>query len=121
MLGLLTAAVPLKSIATATTLAISAGSNSLVIDPSTEEAASAESLHALAFTSHDELLLAESSGSFSIQDWDKILEMGQHICCRHEASGLDSVMSSDLPQSQSVKTFIRSVMQIKAATDLHWK
>ncbi|KAG8421505.1 exosome non-catalytic core subunit rrp46 [Metarhizium acridum] len=121
ILGLLTAAVPLKTIATATTLAIPAGSGALIIDPSPEESAQARSLHALAFTSHDELLLAESSGSFSIEDWDRVLETGQRVCCRDQESGLDAAMSGDGLESQSIRAFIRSVMETKTATDLNWK
>ncbi|OAQ72748.2 ribosomal protein S5 domain 2-type fold domain-containing protein [Pochonia chlamydosporia 170] len=121
ILGLLTAAVPLKTIATATTIAISADSNSLIVEPSTESAAKAKSLHALAFTSRDELLLVESSGSFSVEDWNKILETGQNVCCREQGSKLDTVMSGDGLESQSVRSFIRSVTETKAAADLHWK
>lgn len=117
----MTAAIPLKTIAVATTLAISAESGSLVVEPITEGAAKAKSLHALAFTSHDELLLAESSGSFSVEEWDKVLEAGQRICCRDQGSGLDTAMSGDGLESQSIKAFIRSVMETKAAADLHWK
>ncbi|KHN95323.1 Ribosomal protein S5 domain 2-type fold protein [Metarhizium album ARSEF 1941] len=121
ILGLLIAAVPLKTIATATTLAIPADSGGLIVDPSTEQSATAKSLHALAFTSHDELLLVESSGSFSFEDWDRVLETGQRICCHNQASDLDAAMSGDGPESQSIKAFIRSVLETKAAADLHWK
>jgi exosome complex component RRP46 len=121
LLGLLSCSIPLKTIATATTLAFSVDSNGLVIEPSTEAAAKAKSLHALAFTAHGELLLAESSGSFSLEEWDKILETAQRICCRDQGTDFDTAMSSDGLESQSIKGFIRSVMETKAAADLHWK
>lgn len=122
VLGLLTAAVPLKTIAVATTLAIAADNSSLIVEPSTEEAVKAKSIHALAFTPDDELLLAESSGSFSVGDWDRILETGQRICCQDQGSGLDASMSgANVELSISMKSFIRSVMETKTAAELHWK
>ncbi|KAG5974211.1 hypothetical protein E4U55_000070 [Claviceps digitariae] len=122
LLGLLTAAVPLKAIAVATTLAISADNNNLVVEPSIEEASKAKSVHVLAFTSSDEVLLAESSGSFSIEEWDKILETGQRICCQDEASGIGAEISeASNVQSASIKSFIRSVLEKKTTADLHWK
>ncbi|KAG6011436.1 hypothetical protein E4U43_008302 [Claviceps pusilla] len=122
VLGLLTAAVPLKAIAVSTTLAISADNREIVVEPSTETASKAKSVHALAFTSSDELLLSESSGSFSIEEWDRILETGQRICCQDQESGIDAEISetSNLG-SASIKAFIRSVLEKKSAADLHWK
>ncbi|KAG6005135.1 hypothetical protein E4U21_000389 [Claviceps maximensis] len=122
VLGLLTAAVPLKAIAVATTLAISADHNDIVVEPSTEQASRAKSVHALAFTSSDEILLAESSGSFSIEEWDNILETGQRICCQEQGSGMDTEISgASNVQSASIKSFIRSVLEKQSAADLHWK
>ncbi|KAG5926001.1 hypothetical protein E4U53_003174 [Claviceps sorghi] len=121
VLALLTAAVPLKAIAVATTLAISADNN-LVVEPSIEEASKAKSVHALAFTSSDEVLLAESSGSFSVEEWDRILEVGQRICCQDQTSEIDAEMSGENKvHSASIKSFIRSVLENKSAADLHWK
>ncbi|KAK2590445.1 exosome non-catalytic core subunit rrp46 [Conoideocrella luteorostrata] len=121
ILGLLTAAIPLKTVAAAITLAIPADSNNLIIEPSTEEVFKAKSTHSLAFTSSDEILLAESSGSFTTQDWDKVLETGQRICCQDQGLGQDAAMSGINTESTSIKSFIRSVMETKAAADLHWK
>ncbi|KAG5913511.1 hypothetical protein E4U42_001087 [Claviceps africana] len=122
VLALLTAAVPLKAIAVATALAISADNNDLVVEPSVEEASKAKSVHALAFTSGDEVLLAESSGSFSIEEWDRILEAGQRVCCQDQTSEIDADMSGgNNVHSASIKSFVRSVMEKKSAADLHWK
>ncbi|KAG5963744.1 hypothetical protein E4U57_005946 [Claviceps arundinis] len=121
VLSLLTAAVPLKAIAVATTLAITADDHRVVVEPSTEEAAKAQSMHVLAFTSSDEVLLAESSGSFSLEEWDSILETGQRVCCQEQGSGIDEAMSGTDTQSASIKSFIRAVLETKAAADLEWK
>ena len=81
----------------------------------------AKSVHVLGFTSDDELLLAESSGSFSTEEWDKVLETGQRVCCQGRNAGLDTAMADDSTESASIRRFIRSVMETKTAADLHWK
>ncbi|PHH87644.1 hypothetical protein CDD83_8600 [Cordyceps sp. RAO-2017] len=123
ILGLLSAAVPLKAIATAVTLAVraEAGGDDILVDPSMPDADKARSVHVLAFTSEDELLLAESAGSFSAAEWDRVVDAGQSMCCRGRDPGLDTDMSSGAPAMQSIKDFIRSIMEAKTSEDLHWK
>ncbi|GJN73143.1 exosome non-catalytic core subunit rrp46 [Purpureocillium lilacinum] len=122
ILGLLTAAVPLKTIATAATLAIGPDEASgLVVDPTMVQVDNAKSVHVLGFTADDELLLAESYGSFSTEEWDQVLETGQRICCQGHSSELDTDMTDGPAGSASIRRFIRSVMETKTAADLHWK
>lgn len=119
ILGLLTAAVPLKTIATATLLAIPEGSGDIIVDPTAVEASRATSVHVVGFTSDEELLLAESEGAFSPEEWSKVLQAGERICCQQ--NGEDTTMSDSGLKSTSIKEFIRSAMESKVARDLHWK
>ncbi|CAM1507061.1 Fc.00g067020.m01.CDS01 [Cosmosporella sp. VM-42] len=122
MLSLLTAAIPLKAIAAATVLAIPEDEGKdIIVDPSAVDADRAKSLHALSFTSQDELLFAESEGSFSVDEWTKILELGQRICCQQPQSGVDTTMAGSSIESIGMKNFIRSVMETKVAADVYWK
>ncbi|KAJ4163326.1 hypothetical protein LMH87_005062 [Akanthomyces muscarius] len=129
ILGLLTAAIPLKTIATAVTLAIPAadsGSSGIVVDPSTREADTAKSLHVLGYTSgEDELLLAESQGAFTVDEWETVLRTGQDVCCRAAQWGLEeedtAMTGSGGLESASIRAFIRSVMETKIAADNSWK
>lgn len=124
ILGLLTAAIPLKAIAAATLLAISRDESdnvNIIADPTAVEVDKAKSVHVLGFTSQDELLLVESEGAFSPQEWTKILERGQRICCQHQQTGLDTAMADGDLEPSSMKDFIRSVMETKVAKDLYWK
>jgi len=119
---LLTAAIPLKSIATATTLAIpSSDDGSITVEPSARDAETANSLHVLGFTSGNELLLAESQGSFTVEEWDKVLEAGQRVCCQSQDQNFDTAMAGSGLESASIKAFLRSAMETKIAGDLHWK
>ena len=122
MLGLLTAAVPLKYIATSTVLAIPAGEEgSIIVDPTPAEAEKAQSLHCLGFTSDDELLLMESDGSFSVDQWKKVMQTAERVCCQRGDADADTAMGEDGVQSSSIRDFVRSVMETKTAADLHWK
>lgn len=122
ILGLLTAAIPLKTIATATTLAVAFGDEAeITIGPTAIEATRAKSLHVLGFTSDEELLFAESEGHFSVDEYAKVLEAGERICCKSQEDGGDVAMGDSVLESANIKDFIRSVMATKVAQDLHWK
>jgi len=41
----------------------------------------------LAFTSHDELLLAQSEGDFTVKEWDQVYEVAKNECCRPSSGG----------------------------------
>ncbi|KAF4979014.1 hypothetical protein FZEAL_4689 [Fusarium zealandicum] len=122
ILGLLSAAIPLKAIGAATVLAIpEAEGQDIIVDPTAVEADRAKSVHVLGFTSQDELLLSESEGSFSPDEWTKVLQLGQRICCEHQQPGFDTAMSGNDAESKGMRQFIRSVMEAKVAEDLYWK
>ena len=119
LLALLTGAVPLKGIATATCIAISQSSD-LIVEPSPREASQAQSLHVLAFTSDDELLVAESEGSFTAEEFRKVLDLGAQVCCRDEQGDEDVDMGESNQMSKSVRSFVRSVMKMKSERDMNW-
>ncbi|KAM0437693.1 hypothetical protein ACHAPT_002058 [Fusarium lateritium] len=122
ILALLSAAVSLKAIGAATVLAIpEEEGKDIIVDPTAVEVDRAKSVHALGFTSHDELLLAECEGSFSPDEWAKVLQLGQRICCEHQQPGFDTAMTDNDLESKSMTQFIRSVMEAKVAEDLYWK
>lgn len=114
--------MPLKVIATATTLAIPTD-GPIIVDPSAVEISRAKSVHALGFTSGDDLLLAECEGEFSPDEWTQVLEAGEKVCCRTSRGedGDVAMEGDDQLQSASVKDFIRSVMESKLAADLAWR
>lgn len=129
VLGLLTAAVPLKYIATATVLAIPADNSgkkksTTLVDPSPAEADGASSVHALGFTSDDELLLMESEGEFTVEEMKTVLATAERVCGQGaKDAGRDTTMGDGAVAEESggIKAFIRSVMETKTAADLHWK
>lgn len=115
ILGLLSAAVPLKAIATCTTLAVLEKGDKIVADPSPSEVDQATSLHVLGFTSQDDLLLAESEGVFSMVEWDNVISTGQKVCGQQRQMDLESAMVDDGRYSTDMRQFIRTVMESRAA------
>jgi exosome complex component RRP46 len=115
----LTAAIPLKTIATATVLAVPPKSDTIIVGPSALEADRAKSLHVVGFTSGEDLLLSESEGEFTPEEWAKILETGERICC--QPAGEDTAMEGGETEGTNIQDFIRSVMETKIAKDLQLK
>jgi hypothetical protein len=76
-------------------------------------------------TSDDDLLLVESEGAFSPEEWAKVLWAGEQVCrmTARDSSGDAKMDDGDAGalQSASVRDFIRSVMESKLAEDLAWR
>ncbi|KOS16729.1 Exosome complex component RRP46 [Escovopsis weberi] len=124
MLGLLTAAISLKTVASAVTLAVlhDSGGPAVKADPSPADIARAGSVHVLGFAAGSDLLLAESEGAFTVDEWDRVLREGERICCQtQDAGGGGGGMDLDAEGGQSVKGFMRSVMQSESARGWSWK
>jgi exosome complex component RRP46 len=115
----------MKTLLTATSLAVRDDTaSSITVDPSPAEARSSKSIHVLGFTSDKELLLAESEGAFTVEEWKQILTIGQRICCQRldAKADVDARMAdAETPEPASIAAFMRSVMETKTAQDLHWK
>jgi exosome complex component RRP46 len=115
----------MKTLVTATSLAVrDKAESSITVDPSPAEARSSRSIHALGFTSDRELLLAESEGAFTVEEWKQVLTIGERICCQRldaEADADARMAGAENPEPASIAAFIRSVMETKTAQDLHWK
>jgi len=126
VLALLSAGVPMGTTATATAIALASedGVTKTLIDPSPRQVELARSVHVFAFTSQDELLLAESEGDFTIKEWDAAYETAKNICCRPSPT-MDGVQMMAIDDERLVgpdlRHFIRSTMEAKVAADLHWK
>ncbi|QIW95935.1 hypothetical protein AMS68_001453 [Peltaster fructicola] len=90
-LGLLDAGLPLRTTSAATLIAIN-NNNELVIDPTSKQANSCSSIHALAYDLSGALLLNESIGNFDIDHWKIVTERAREICLGAFESGTDEVM-----------------------------
>ncbi|EAW11656.1 putative exosome complex subunit Rrp46 [Aspergillus clavatus NRRL 1] len=121
LLALLSAAVPLSMTFTATVLAVTAAGD-IVPEPSIEQAATAKSLHALAFSSKGHLLLNESQGKFDFDTWDKVHERASAICHGTGiSSGDGDVAMAGEDNGQNLEKFVRETVEDKLYSDYAWK
>lgn len=123
VLALLSAAVPMRSTATSTLAAVSVEDEKtkVIVDPSPRQVELSRSVHVLFFTSHDELLLAESEGDFSMDEWDQVYETAWSLCCRPPRKDIDMVLDDDQTPGPDLRQFVRSTAEAKVTADLHWK
>ena len=94
-------------------------SRSIIRNPTLLQSQSADSVHVLAFTSHGELLVAESEGNFTLEDWEEVYEVGKEMCC--DSSVSNDMQDGGMESSGDMMRFIKSSLQAKVAADLHWK
>ncbi|KAI2629039.1 hypothetical protein GGS21DRAFT_235570 [Xylaria nigripes] len=122
ILALLSASLPMTSFLTSTSLAIMLkdGSRQMVINPTARQIEQAQSFHVLAFTSYNELILAESEGTFTMKDWDDVYSTCYSQCCTTtNIDDADTPMDGGIPATDMGR-FIRSVVEQKTASDLYW-
>ena len=98
-------------------------SRNIIRNPTHQQCQVTNSVHVLAFTSHGELLLAESEGSFTLEDWDEVFEFGKALCCDSIEESGDSVMQGNGlgKGTESMMMFTKSALREKVSVDLHWK
>jgi exosome complex component RRP46 len=93
-------------------------------NPSLQAIQEADSVHVLAFASNGGLLVVESEGSFTIDDWEEIHEVGKRICCDEDETSDEDVMQENEggdERNGSMMHFVKSVLKERVERDLHWK
>ena len=125
VLTLLSASLPLAMTLTSTLLAINSNGSSrkIVRSPTLQDLQGASSAHVFAFTSHGQLLVAESEGSFTMEDWDEVYEVGKGLCCDGIGATDDDIMQEDglVGNTGDLMMFVKSTLEEKVSKDLHWK
>lgn len=120
MLALLSASIPLAATFTATLVAVDR-SDRAIADPSPSEIRGATSLHVLAFSSHGDVLFAESEGVFGLGMWEEVVRCGKGVCCRLNQTVVDEDAMAVDEQSGNMDVFLRTVMRDKVALDQKWR
>lgn len=114
----------MRSTATSAVTAVSVqnGQTSFITDPSPRQVEQARSVHVLAFTSLEELLLAESEGDFTMDEWDHVYSTARSICCKAAPQQeVDMILGEDQQPGPDLRRFIRAATETKITADLHWK
>ncbi|KAI0194544.1 hypothetical protein F4808DRAFT_336824 [Astrocystis sublimbata] len=124
VLSLISASLPMTATLTSTSLAsvTEDGRQHLVTNPTARQIEQSRSFHVLAFTSQNELILAESEGCFSIAEWDDVYSAAHRQCCTSvPTDDTDTLMDEGLPAGADLKRFVRSTVEQKTDSDLYWK
>ncbi|KAI4128807.1 MAG: hypothetical protein LQ338_002559, partial [Usnochroma carphineum] len=122
MLALLSTSLPLCKTLTSTIVAVSP-SGELSGEPSAHAVKEALSLHILGFSSHGELLVAESEGAYDVDIWEQVFDRAQSICRGSEAGAPDGTgdVNMDSSEQDSLESSLRHGIAEKTATEQRWK
>lgn len=123
ILALLSASTPLVVTATSAIVALdTVGEHSRVIrNPSIHQIEGATSVHVFGFTSQGFLLLVESEGAFSVQDWDLVYEAAKGLCCGGPCTDHEMATDNEDNNSGAMHEFMKAALQSKVSTDFSWK
>ncbi|KAJ5989016.1 hypothetical protein N7481_004226 [Penicillium waksmanii] len=121
LLALLSAAVPLSMTFSATLVGVNK-SGAIITDLSAVDAKAAASLHVLAFSSKNHLLLNESEGRFDFDTWEQVRDRALSICQDMTAPGPDGdVAMGDEADDSRPKGFVRETVEDRLYKDYSWK
>lgn len=83
------------------------------------------STHVFAFSGDRRLLLNESDGKFSYEEWEEACEMAEEACCKEEEQGGvslgDNMEIDGAVQSQNLEKWLREVVRRKVEYEQRWK
>lgn len=96
------------------------GADQIVINPPAREIEKSRSVHVFAYTSNQDLILAESEGEFTMEEWDGVLAMARKQCCPSPQTE-DVDMNDDNSAGVDLTTSTRSTLESANAADLYWK
>jgi exosome complex component RRP46 len=80
-----------------------------------KEALTAKSIHVLCFSSSGELLLVESEGMFSIEEWEVIEEKARGACL-----GDVDAMAEDEDRTKTLQYELKAVVEEKVRRAERW-
>jgi exosome complex component RRP46 len=97
-------------------------SGAIITDLSAADAKAAASLHVLAFTSKNHLLLSESEGRFDFDTWEQVRERALSICQDMTTPGPDGdVTMGEEADGSRPEGFVRETVEDRLYKDYSWK
>jgi len=122
LLSLLSASIPLTSTYTSVVVALSPSSTIPIVSPTAKDLLlkPITSLHVFAFTGKNELLLAESDGTYQYNEWEEALEAAEEVCCNTGGVNLGEGMDVDGAEG-NLEDWLRRVVTEKVKSEQRWK
>ncbi|KAF2438566.1 hypothetical protein P171DRAFT_423851, partial [Karstenula rhodostoma CBS 690.94] len=129
LLALLSASIPLSTTLTAVLIALPATNtptaSTQLLSPTAIELLRAKpirSAHVFAFSGEGKMLLNESDGTFSYEEWDEAAEAAEEVCCREDGGvGLAEGIEVDGREGENLDDWLRSVVRTKVEQEQRWK
>jgi exosome complex component RRP46 len=129
LLALLSASIPLSTTLTSVLIALPTSATPLLSPTANEllRAKPIKSVHVFAFAGDRRLLLNESDGTFTYDEWEEACDMAEEVCCRDEEGGgvsLGGGMEVDGQQesgSGNLEKWLRDVVGRKVEWEQRWK
>ena len=90
-----------------------------VCDPTPKQIEEATSIHAITFSSHGDLLMAESEGAFDMDEWEAIAEEASRAC----RGGLgDSDNQDTMAEVETgLEGFVKTTVGTKLVSEQNWR
>lgn len=129
LLALLSASIPLSTTLTAVLIALPSSNTSTastqLLSPTAVELLRAKpirSAHVFAFSGEGKMLLNESHGTFSYEEWEEAAEAAEEVCCKEDGGvGLAEGMEVDGKEGHNLDDWLRSVVRAKVEHEQRWK
>ena len=68
------------------------------------------------------MILNESDGSFSYDEWEEAAELAEEVCCKEDGGGdLGEGMQVDGREGQNLENWLRTVIRNKVQHEQRWK
>lgn len=95
----------------------------MIGEPGADAVDEALSLHVLGFSSHGELLVAESDGAFDIDTWEQVYDKAEDRCRGSNAGGSDETGDIDMESTDqdSLERAFRRAVEEKSVREHRWK
>lgn len=130
LLALLSASIPLSTTLTSVLIVLPSSSSPLLAPTAPEllRAKPIKSVHVFAFSGDRRLLLNESDGNFSVEEWDEACEMAEEVCCKEEEEGgvslggeMDVDGGAGVDAQGNLEKWLRGVVRRKVEWEQRWK
>jgi exosome complex component RRP46 len=122
--GCLDAGVSMRCSVVATTVAVMAGSGELKVDPGVKDLQKTTSLHVFGFSAVGELVLVESEGVFTFDEWERLEARARTVCLGSGGGSghMTMVVDSDLDGAdKSLLDIVRGSIEARVMADERWR
>ncbi|USP81983.1 Exosome complex component RRP46 [Curvularia clavata] len=134
LLALLSASIPLRTTFTSILIAQPASSSPPLVSPTANQLLRAKpirSVHVFAFSGDRKMLLSESEGDFSYEEWNEVCQTGEEACCGEDDDDDEGGIKLDVEgeamdvdveiEPENLDKWLRSVVKRKVEHEQRWK